>query len=147
MDCQSHFPATRRSGCSADIPKDSDHPLQVAVARLLGYHWPRQTGSNFPDCPALNPDGLEEHAEADGIVCLTSLAGKASAADRLRALLADSYGEEWSATKLGRASGHAPHRSKSGCATDSLKSTARSSINDRSFGMSGTVAMMDFMLW
>ena len=31
---------------------------------------------------------------------MTSLAGKASAADRLRALLADSYGEEWSATKL-----------------------------------------------
>ncbi len=54
----------------------------------------------FPDCPALTPDGLEKHAEVDGIVCLTSLAGKSSAADRLRALLADAYGEEWSATKL-----------------------------------------------
>jgi hypothetical protein len=34
-------------------PAESDDPLQVAVARLLGYRWPRQTGSTFPDCPAL----------------------------------------------------------------------------------------------
>jgi hypothetical protein len=81
-------------------PKNSNQPLQVAVARLLGYQWPRQTGSSFPDCPALTPDDLEKHADAYGIVCLTSLAGKPSAADRLRALLADSYGEDWSAMKL-----------------------------------------------
>ena len=37
-------------------PRGSDAPLQVAVARLLGYRWPRQTGSSFPDCPALGPD-------------------------------------------------------------------------------------------
>ncbi len=81
-------------------PKGSDHPLQVAVARLVGYRWLRQTGSSFPDCPALGPDGLEKHADADGIVPLASIAGEASAADRLRALLADAYGEEWSAAKL-----------------------------------------------
>jgi hypothetical protein len=81
-------------------PKGSDHPLQVAVARLVGYRWPRQTGSSFPDCPALGPDGLEAHADADGIVPLASIAGEASAADRLRALLADAYGGEWSAAKL-----------------------------------------------
>ena len=81
-------------------PCKSDQPLHVAVARLVGYRWPRQTGSSFRDCPALSPDGLEKHAEADGIVCLTSLAGKPSAADRLRALLTDGYHEEWSATKL-----------------------------------------------
>jgi hypothetical protein len=28
-------------------PKGSDQPLHVAVARLLGYRWPRQTGSSF----------------------------------------------------------------------------------------------------
>ncbi|WP_155987620.1 hypothetical protein [Pseudacidobacterium ailaaui] len=81
-------------------PKGFDHPLQVAVARLLGYRWPRQTGSSFLDCPALGPDGLEVHADADGIVPLASIAGEASAADRLRALLKDAYGEEWSAAKL-----------------------------------------------
>jgi hypothetical protein len=82
-------------------PKGSDHPLHVAVARLVGYRWPRQTGSSFPGCPAVDRDGLETHADSDGIVTLSSLAGKASAADRLRALLADAYGPEWSATKLG----------------------------------------------
>jgi hypothetical protein len=41
--------------------------LQVAVARLLGYQWPRQTGSSFPDCPALGPDGLEKLSDDDGI--------------------------------------------------------------------------------
>lgn len=74
-------------------------PLQVAVARLLGYRWPRQMGFSFPDCPALEPDGLEHHADADGIVCLTPLRGEASAADRLRGLLADAFGDEWSAAK------------------------------------------------
>ena len=41
-------------------PAGADQPLHVAVARLLGYQWPRQTGSSFPDCPALGPDGLEK---------------------------------------------------------------------------------------
>jgi hypothetical protein len=34
-------------------PAGCVQPLHVAVARLLGYRWPRQTGSSFPDCPAL----------------------------------------------------------------------------------------------
>lgn len=80
-------------------PKESDSPLQVTAARLLGYRWPRQTGSSFMDCPVLGPDGLEKHADDDGIVCLASIQGEAPAADRLRALLADAYGVEWSATK------------------------------------------------
>jgi hypothetical protein len=78
-------------------PKDADSPLHVAVARLVGYRWPRQTGSEFPDCPALGPDGLEGHADADGIVCLSSVRGEPTAADRLLSLLADAYGSDWSA--------------------------------------------------
>jgi hypothetical protein len=77
-------------------PKGSDHPLQVAVARLLGYRWPRQTGSSFPDCSDLEPDGLEKHADNDGIVCFSQARDEAPAATRLRALLADAYGKEWS---------------------------------------------------
>lgn len=77
-------------------PKGSDHPLQVAVARLVGYRWPRQTGSSFPDCPALGADGLEKHADNDGVMCFTQARDEAPAAERLRALLADAYGAEWS---------------------------------------------------
>jgi hypothetical protein len=69
-------------------PKDSEQTLHVAVARLCGYRWPRQTGSSFPDCPALGPDGLESLADEDGIVCLPALNREQPAAVRLRALLA-----------------------------------------------------------
>jgi hypothetical protein len=73
-------------------PKDSDAPLQVAVGRLLGYRWPRQTGSEFPDCPALGPDGLEAFADEDGIVCLPAIHREQPAAHRLRELLAAALG-------------------------------------------------------
>jgi hypothetical protein len=73
-------------------PKGSDQPLHVAVARLLGYQWPRQTGSSFSDCPALSPDGLETLADADGIVCLSATKGEAPAAERLRGLMVQALG-------------------------------------------------------
>lgn len=76
-------------------PSGADQPLHVAVARLLGYQWPRQTGSSFPDCPVLGSDGLEKLADQDGIVCLPSARGEEPAADRLRNLLATAYGKNW----------------------------------------------------
>ena len=80
-------------------PAGADQPLHVAVARLLGYQWPRQTGSSFPDCPALGPDGLETLADDDGIVCLSATKGEAPAAERLRELLARAYGKDWNASR------------------------------------------------
>src|SRR6201988_461987 len=80
-------------------PAVSAQPLQVAVARLLGYRWPRQTGSNFPDCPAVLPDGLEELEDGDGIICLEALRGELPAADRVRSVLARAYGDGWSPAK------------------------------------------------
>lgn len=80
-------------------PKNSDLPLQVAVSRLLGYLWPRQTGSSFTDCPDLGSDGLEAFADEDGIVCLNAVKGEEPAAERLRSLLAVAYGSDWSAAK------------------------------------------------
>jgi hypothetical protein len=80
-------------------PKDSDNPLQVAVARLVGYQWPRQT-SSFPDCPALGPDGMESLADKDGIVCIPPVRGEAGAADRLLNLLAKAHGQSWSSDVL-----------------------------------------------
>jgi hypothetical protein len=63
----------------------STEPLQVAVARLLGYRWPEQDG-----------DDLAAHVDADGIVPLTAMTGQLAAAERLRALLVDAYGSAWS---------------------------------------------------
>jgi len=80
---------THQNGASTCEEKrqDAASTLHVAVARLLGYQWPRQTGSSFPDCPALGPDGLETFADEDGIVCLPPLNRKQPAVARLRQLL------------------------------------------------------------
>lgn len=83
-------------------PKGSDHPLQVAVARLLGYRWPRQTGSNFQDCAPLRADGLEKLADEDGIVCLSPTRGEASAEQRVREVLESAWGKDWNSATLER---------------------------------------------
>ena len=76
-------------------PHKSGNPLQVTIVRLLCYQWPRQMGSSFTDCPALGTDGLEKHADDDGIVALSSINREEAAAPRVRALLKDAYGAEW----------------------------------------------------
>lgn len=67
-------------------PEVSTEPLQVAVGRLVGYRWPEQ-----PD-----EDELDALADDDGIVCLSAVGGERPAADRLTALLASAFGDEWS---------------------------------------------------
>ena len=74
-------------------PAGADQPLHVAGARLLGYQWPRQTGSSFPDCPVLKPDGLEKLEDDDGIVCIPPINKEQPAADRLRAFLGKAVGK------------------------------------------------------
>lgn len=74
--------------------------LQVAVARLVGYRWPRLAGVDFEYAAELPTDSLQAHADDDGIVCLPSVRGEAPAAERIRALLADAFGADWSAQKL-----------------------------------------------
>jgi hypothetical protein len=81
------------------LPAGADNPLHVAVARLLGYQWPRQTGSSFPECPELDPDDLEALADADGIVPISPAKGEGPAFERLRELLVRAYGKEWNATR------------------------------------------------
>ena len=76
-------------------PFQSSSPLQAAVARLLCYQWPRQTGSSFSDCPVVGLDGLERYADDDGIVALSSINREDAAAPRVRALLKDAYGADW----------------------------------------------------
>lgn len=88
-------------------PRTADSPLHVAVARLLDFRWPRQTMMDVPGCTPVGPDGLESFGDADGIVCMGSVAGEGSAVDRLRELLKATYGEEWSAAKLSELLGDA----------------------------------------
>lgn len=68
---------------------ECEAPLQVAVSRLLGYSWPNQ-----------KPDAADSFVDGDGIVCLPSVAGESTAAERVRALLAASFGDSWSSALL-----------------------------------------------
>ena len=75
--------------------------LQVAVARLLGYRWPAERDPDMRLAEeartwAGRSADLAEFADADGIVCLSSVGGEPAAADRLRRLLAAAYGGDWS---------------------------------------------------
>ncbi len=78
---------------------DTTEPLQVAVARLLGYNWPDQAEDD------LEPD-------PDGIVCLPAVEDELPAAERLRSLLARAYGEQWSPALLDRLLAGADHAGK-----------------------------------
>lgn len=74
----------------------SEAPLQVAVAKLLGYRWPAELDNNMElsdesreftkKCNILLP-----YADDDGIVCIPPVRGEASASERLLNLLAIAF--------------------------------------------------------
>jgi len=83
-----HIPAPNSTEPSqwlfAGTVPGSAYPLQVAVARLLGYRWPDQ-----------EPDELDQLADRDGIASLQALPGEPDLATRLRELLSAAYAAEW----------------------------------------------------
>ena len=92
-------------------PQPATDPLQVAVARLLGYRWPAETDAGMELADEARQwiaqtDKLAAHADDDGIVCLPAVRGEKPAHERLLALLIDA-GEtvtpgSWKASTLDR---------------------------------------------
>jgi len=81
-------------------PKPSERPLQVVVARLLGYRWPAEWDEYIELSDEAREwiercNDLDDHVGDDGIVCIPAVQGERPAADRIRELLADAYGDEW----------------------------------------------------
>ena len=77
-------------------PQPATDPLQVAVARLLGYVWPAETDEKME----LSDEArgwiarcapLAKHTDDDGIVCLQPVRGEQPAHERLLALLIDAW--------------------------------------------------------
>jgi len=98
-------------------PAQSDEPLQVAVARLLGYQWPAEIDSPMElSVEALawvkKSEALLLYADEDGIVCIPPVRGEASGADRLLNMLAAAYGSTWSNDKLSRLLRHVGYSGK-----------------------------------
>jgi hypothetical protein len=86
-------------------PAPSTSPLQVALARLVGYQWPAETDTAMElssEARALiaQVQTLAPHADDDGIVCLSALNHEAPAADRVRALLREAFGEAYNEEQL-----------------------------------------------
>ncbi len=82
--------------------RTDDSVLQVAIARLLGYRWPAELDPEMELAEEQREwvercEELLGHADDDGIVCLPAVRGERRAVDRLEALLADAYGDQWSA--------------------------------------------------
>lgn len=91
--------------------------LQVAVARLLGYRWPTELDANMELADEQREwvnrcEALLHHSDKDGIVCIPSVRGEASAADRLLNLLASAYGNEWSTDTLAELLKNSDHSGK-----------------------------------
>ncbi len=73
-------------------PQPATDPLQVAVARLIGYHWPAETDLDMELADEARAwiaqcEKLAEHTDDDGIVCLPSVRGEPAAHERLLKLL------------------------------------------------------------
>lgn len=101
--CGSAIWDEERKRTADGLTRTDDTVLQVAVARLLGYRWPaeRDAEMRLADEQRAWVDrcaDLHEFADEDGIVCLPSVRREASAAERLRSLLAAAYGDEWDTT-------------------------------------------------
>lgn len=77
-------------------PVPATDPLQVAVARLLGYVWPAETDANMELSDEANnwigrSKLLVRHVDDDGIVCLQAVRGEQPAHERLLALMIDAW--------------------------------------------------------
>ncbi len=99
-------------------PQPAITPLQVAVARLIGYTWPAESDDEMELSDEARQwiarsKALASHADKDGIVCIPPVGREASASDRLLNLLAAAYGGVWSNDTLAQLLAAADHSGKS----------------------------------
>ncbi|MHC1725673.1 MAG: transposase [Syntrophobacteraceae bacterium] len=99
-------------------PVQSNEPLQVAVARLLGYRWPSEVDNSIELSDEAHAwikesESLLQHADKDGIVCIPPVRGETAATDRLINLLAVAYSDAWNSDKLSELLKKADHTGKS----------------------------------
>jgi len=81
-------------------PLKSEQPLQVALSRLLGYHWPAEYDTEMELSDEARKLIIEikkfDHlSDNDGIICIPSVNKEETAANRLRDYLKEIFGVEW----------------------------------------------------
>ena len=85
-------------------PQPATEPMQVGIARLVGFHWPAETDPTMELSDAAHKwitrcEELIGHADDDGIVCLPSVRGEPAAHERLSKMLATAFEDDWSSSK------------------------------------------------
>ena len=85
-------------------PQPATEPMQVGIARLVGFRWPAETDPTMELSDAAyrwiaRCAELTSHADDDGIVCLPSVRGEPAAYERLSKLLVTAFGDDWSSAK------------------------------------------------
>jgi hypothetical protein len=81
-------------------PMQSDNPLQVAVARVLGYRWPAENDEEMElaDDARILIEAVENFdylTDNDGIFCIPSVNAEEAGAERLRSYLKEVFADKW----------------------------------------------------
>jgi hypothetical protein len=81
-------------------PIKAENPLQVAVARLLGYRWPAESDTEMElaaEARELSAaiKNHDHHTDDDGILCIPPVNTETAGADRLRDYLQEVFGSQW----------------------------------------------------
>jgi hypothetical protein len=86
-------------------PIKTENPLQVALARVMGYRWPAEVDTEI----VLSKEGLElteavkafDHlSDEDGIFCIPSVNAEQGGAERLRDYLQEVFKENWNSQTI-----------------------------------------------
>lgn len=81
-------------------PFKAQNPLQVALARLLGYRWPAENDTEMELADEARELIKQIHAfdaltDEDGILCIPPVNGELAASERLRSYFQEVYGSDW----------------------------------------------------
>ncbi len=81
-------------------PKKADHPLQVAVARMMGYRWPAESDEEMELDPKAREliaaiKRFDSLSKDDGILCLPPVYGESPASEFLREFIREVWEEDW----------------------------------------------------
>jgi hypothetical protein len=81
-------------------PIKTDKPLQVAIARLLGYRWPAESDTEMELADEAKTlieavKAFDHLSDDDGIFCIPSVNAEQAGADRVRTFLQAVFAGEW----------------------------------------------------
>jgi len=81
-------------------PTKTDNPLQVALARVLGYRWPAETDTEMELADEARElieavKAFDHLSDEDGIFCIPSVNAEQAGAERLRDYLQQVFVTEW----------------------------------------------------